>query len=277
MAADEIGLTIEGEAGQDFQIWYRGDRETGEAPIVQTGKLGADGRLTVRVPRAYLLLGKPVRAEGVPLDLQQEAGTSRTVQLPKPGNDTPTPGARLTRAPEVPVDVSCVADLAEDGCNASILFSDLVLAPCRATPGGAGMGNEARVATKAVTFRVPYSSARSRTRMVVQTMGSFNIGRAARVRLILCAGDVTVAVVDKAVVDKGGEAGGFDSQTMFAVETHAADPVCQITLILVAECDRDGDTGAELNVNALWLFPDCDGNTHLFQEGGAESSQERLQ
>jgi hypothetical protein len=102
--------------------------------------------------------------------------------------------------------------------------------------------------------------------MVVQTMGSFNIGPAARVRLILCAGDVTEAVVDKAVVDKGAEAGNFDTQTMFAVEAHAADPVCQITLILVTECDRDGDTGAELAVHALWLFPDCDLNSHLFQE-----------
>ncbi len=262
MAKDEISLTIEGEAGQEFQIWYRGNQDAGEAPIVQTGKLGADGRLTVQVPRAYLLLGKPVRAEGVPLDLQQEAGASRTVRLPKARNGTMTAEAKLIGAPEIPDDISgVVAEVAEDGCNASILFSNLNL--CPAVSGGAGAGYQASVATKAVTFRFPYSSAQPRTRMVVQLTGSIAVSEAARVRLILCAGDITEVVVDKGDWESGS---GFASQTMFAVEAHAADPMCQITLILVAECYRDGGSGASLQVDALLLHPDCHDNSHLFQE-----------
>ena len=83
---NQISLTIEGEPGQEVQVWYRGDRESEEpAPIVYTGKLGPDGRVTVSVPRAYLLVGTPTRRGGVPLQLHTETGPSKTVQL-KSGN-----------------------------------------------------------------------------------------------------------------------------------------------------------------------------------------------
>ena len=83
MAKDEIDLNIEGEPGEEVQVWYRGDQETGEAPIVYTGKLGPDGRVTVSVPRAYLVLGRPIRSGGVPLDLHGEMATTKTIRLPK--------------------------------------------------------------------------------------------------------------------------------------------------------------------------------------------------
>jgi cellulose biosynthesis protein BcsQ len=82
-ATDGISLTIEGDPGEDVQVWFRGDRETGDAPIVYTGKIGSDGRVVVSVPRAYLMLGRPVRRGGIPLDLQNEKGSTRTVRLPK--------------------------------------------------------------------------------------------------------------------------------------------------------------------------------------------------
>ena len=80
--SNEISLTVEGNPGEDFQVWYRGDRETGEAPIVYTGKIGTDGSATVPVPRAYLVLGRPGRRDGVPLELHLESGASKTVRLP---------------------------------------------------------------------------------------------------------------------------------------------------------------------------------------------------
>lgn len=84
---NEIYLTIEGEPQKEVQVWYRGDRdvdseENGDsAPIVFTGKLGVDGRITVRVPRAYLCVGSPERRGCVPIQLNDEAGDSVTVRI----------------------------------------------------------------------------------------------------------------------------------------------------------------------------------------------------
>ncbi|MDQ6788651.1 MAG: hypothetical protein M3033_17750 [Acidobacteriota bacterium] len=88
----EIYLTVEGEPGQEIQIWYRGDRDddSGDpAPIVFTGKLGADGRVTIRVPRAYLCVGFPERRACQPLELFNEKGDSFTVRF-----DVASPVAR---------------------------------------------------------------------------------------------------------------------------------------------------------------------------------------
>jgi hypothetical protein len=80
--AEQISLTIEGEPGQEVQVWYRGDRESEEpAPIVYTGKLDEKGSLTITVPRAYLLVGSPTRRGGIPLQLGGEDGPSKTVRL----------------------------------------------------------------------------------------------------------------------------------------------------------------------------------------------------
>lgn len=84
MPDDMIDLTIEGNPGEEFQIWYRGDRDSEEedpAPIVYTGNLGEDGKVTVSVPRAYLVLGKPVRRGAIPLELYREQGNAATVRL----------------------------------------------------------------------------------------------------------------------------------------------------------------------------------------------------
>ncbi len=76
-------MTIEGAPGEKVEIWYRGDRATGEAPLVYSGKLGRTGRVTLKVPRAYLVIGKPGRRSGTPLDLQREGSSSHTLQMPK--------------------------------------------------------------------------------------------------------------------------------------------------------------------------------------------------
>ena len=82
---EQVSLTIEGKPGQEVQVWYRGsasDDTDDPAPIVYTGKLGADGRVTISVPRAYLVVGYPTRKGGTPLPLHDDNSTSRTVKLP---------------------------------------------------------------------------------------------------------------------------------------------------------------------------------------------------
>ena len=77
----EITVAILGRPNEEFQIWWRGDRDTGEAPIVHTGRLDSVGRAQAQVPRASLLLGRPVRQSGTPLELQHEEGDTVTVEL----------------------------------------------------------------------------------------------------------------------------------------------------------------------------------------------------
>src|SRR5829696_4612528 len=80
----EIYLTIEGDPGQEVQVWYRGDQSADmedPAPIIFTGLLGEDGRITVRVPRAYLCIGYPVRRGCQPHRLDEADGDSVTVRL----------------------------------------------------------------------------------------------------------------------------------------------------------------------------------------------------
>jgi hypothetical protein len=84
MESGNLSLTIEGEPGEEVQVWYRGDRDADSgdpAPIVYTGTLDADGRVTISVPRAYLVLGTPVRRNGMPLDLQGEKANNKTVRM----------------------------------------------------------------------------------------------------------------------------------------------------------------------------------------------------
>lgn len=87
MPSETIELTIVGGPGEEVQVWYRGnmgdDPDLGDpAPIVYTGKLGIDGRVTISVPRAYLVLGRPVKRAALPLPLHEEIAASKTVELP---------------------------------------------------------------------------------------------------------------------------------------------------------------------------------------------------
>ena len=80
----EIYLTIKGEPGREVQVWYRGDRDSESAdpaPVVFTGKLGSDGRVTVRVPRAYLCVGFPEKVGCQPHHFENETGDDVTISL----------------------------------------------------------------------------------------------------------------------------------------------------------------------------------------------------
>lgn len=79
-----IDLTIEGAPDEAVQVWYRGDMETGSAPLVFTGKLGVDGRVTITVPRVYVLVGRPTRSGGIPMKLHEVQGNTASVKLSAP-------------------------------------------------------------------------------------------------------------------------------------------------------------------------------------------------
>ena len=82
MPHNTISLTVEGQPGEDIQIWYRGDRDADDpAPIVFTGKLDETGPVTVSVPRAYLLVGRPERQDGTPVSWGAETDSDKTVKL----------------------------------------------------------------------------------------------------------------------------------------------------------------------------------------------------
>jgi hypothetical protein len=81
---NEIYLTIEGKPEQEVQVWYRGDRDADiddPAPIVFTGILGTDGRISVRVPRAYLCIGYPEKQSCQPHNFYEEKDDRVTVRL----------------------------------------------------------------------------------------------------------------------------------------------------------------------------------------------------
>ncbi|HET9767520.1 MAG TPA: hypothetical protein VFS60_11775 [Thermoanaerobaculia bacterium] len=87
MPGDTIKLTIEGPPGETVQVWHRGnagdDPELGDpAPIVFTGEICDDGRVTIEVPRKYLVLGRPTKRGALPMRLDLEQGEAKTVQLP---------------------------------------------------------------------------------------------------------------------------------------------------------------------------------------------------
>ncbi len=80
----EIYLTIEAESGREVQVWYRGDQDSDLpdfSPVVFTGKLGSDGRITVRIPRAYLCVGFPEKYGCIPHHFEKETGDSVTISL----------------------------------------------------------------------------------------------------------------------------------------------------------------------------------------------------
>lgn len=85
MSDQTVMLTINGVEGEPVQIWYRGAQDApgdDPAPIVYTGIVGKHGTLTVIVPRAYLVLGRPTRRGGVPLALHQETAPAWSVRMP---------------------------------------------------------------------------------------------------------------------------------------------------------------------------------------------------
>jgi len=96
--ADEVQLTIQGDPNEEVTVAYRGDRESDEpAPVVYEGHLGADGRLSLSVPRAYLVIHSQHGTTPLPLHQETESD-ARTVQLPTGETDLEDKVQRLINA-----------------------------------------------------------------------------------------------------------------------------------------------------------------------------------
>jgi len=78
MKSENVSLTIEGEPGEEVRVVYRSNADP-QPPPVWNGNLGPDGRVTISVPRAYLVvLGR--HGEAV-LRLFETESTSETVRF----------------------------------------------------------------------------------------------------------------------------------------------------------------------------------------------------
>ena len=78
MEQEQVSLTIVGEPGEEVRVVYRSNADP-QPPPVWEGKLGQDGRETITVPRAYLVvIGK---SEQAVLSLHESEDTAVTVRL----------------------------------------------------------------------------------------------------------------------------------------------------------------------------------------------------
>jgi hypothetical protein len=78
MNDERVTLTIEGEAEEQVRVLYRSNADPQPPPIWE-GKLGADGRITVSVPRAYIVV---ISGSGqAVLRLHESDATQKTVRL----------------------------------------------------------------------------------------------------------------------------------------------------------------------------------------------------
>ncbi len=78
MNNEPVTLTIEGEAEEQVRVLYRSNADPQPPPIWE-GKLGVDGRTTISVPRAYLVV---VGASGeAVLRLHESEAPEQTIRL----------------------------------------------------------------------------------------------------------------------------------------------------------------------------------------------------
>jgi hypothetical protein len=77
MKNEEVSLTIVGEPGEEVRVVYRSNADL-QPPPVWEGNLGRDGRETITVPRAYVVvIGKSGQAV---LRLHESEDTALTVR-----------------------------------------------------------------------------------------------------------------------------------------------------------------------------------------------------
>ena len=189
---------------------------------------------------------------------------------PKAGQDK-GPSA-LGKEIRIPTNTGFSTNVSPDGRAATVIFDNLYVESRPTAQGAMGATGQTDIQTKAVTIQVPYSTDQRSLAMTLDLRGYLSTTPGASVRLVACAGDATTAVdLTKAaggqVTLKGkskeaiaagqqaGQVGDFQTRVRFTVQTHAAKPVCQVTLFLAAEHDTDkaNSGGALVAVDSLDL------------------------
>lgn len=187
-------------------------------------------------------------------------------------------GAKLGKKITIPSNIGFSTNVSDDAQAATVLFDNLDVVVEAATRTQGGAKNQTAVQTKTTTIHVPYSTDQRSVSMKLDVRGNVGVDAHSTARLIVCAGGTT-HVVDltpddadagrDAAPDRSDEDSGlngnFEDRLEFTLQTHAAKPVCQLTLILVVEHDTDkADTGgATLTVDALDLEITGAGNARL--------------
>lgn len=171
-------------------------------------------------------------------------------------------------SPRVPANTGFSFNISPDKQAMTVLFDNLVQEVGPASKGQAGTLGQTASQAKVFTLEVPYSTDLRSVRMAMDLRGYASADGDACVKVIAHAGDAT-KVVD-VFGSSGGKAGApvqlkgkakeklagvagpakgksndFQQRVEFTLQVHAARPVCQVTLVLLAEHDTDTpDSGA---------------------------------
>jgi hypothetical protein len=180
--------------------------------------------------------------------------------------------SNLVNEIRVPSNVGFATNISPDGQAATVIFDNLYIGLGPAQQGLAGTLNQTAIQSKVFTVVIPYSTDQESVAMAIDVRGYVNTEPGAIVRLVACAGGTT-NVLDvsqktagpiylkgkskEAVVAEHADIqlGDFINRVEFTVQTNAAKPVCQITLLLLVEHNTDtaGSGGALLAVDSLDL------------------------
>jgi hypothetical protein len=180
--------------------------------------------------------------------------------------------------PRVPANTGFSFNVAPDSKALNVVFDNLYQDVPAATKGPARILGLTASQTKAFTLKVPYATDEKSVRIAMDLRGCASADGVSCVKFIAHAGDTTQGIdVLEASGDKAGapvklkdkaketvlattdrpkgKATDYVKRLEFTLQTNAAKPVCQITLILLAEHDTDTPDagGAVVMVDSLDL------------------------
>jgi hypothetical protein len=187
-----------------------------------------------------------------------------------PPNDGGSGGSKAQAGfsgdPRVPANIGFSTNISPDKQALTVLFDNLNQQVPRTQKGQSGTLGQTDSQSKVFTLDVPFTSEQKSVRMAMDVRGFASADGDACVKLIAHAGETTKVIdVFEASTDtagtpvklKGrgkemlraaaplkGRSTDFAKRVEFTVRPHAAKPVCQVTLILLAEHDTDtADSG----------------------------------
>lgn len=178
--------------------------------------------------------------------------------------DEPKPASQFQKEIRIPSNIGFSTNIAPDAQALTVIFENLIADLDSAPQGARGTLDQTAIETKVCTINIPYSTDQRSVTMTMDLRGFVDAEPGAIIRLVACAGGTT-QVVDlstdenntvklkgkskEAIVAEhpGEEFGDFQDRVELTVQTHAANPVCQVTLFLVVERNTDtADSGGAL-------------------------------
>ena len=178
--------------------------------------------------------------------------------------DEPKPASKFEKEIRIPSNIGISTNVAPDGQALTVTFDSAFTDLDPAQKGAIATHNQTAIETKVCTVNIPYSTDQRSVPMVMDLRGFVDADAGAIARLVVCAGGTT-QVVDLSTDESntvelkgkskvaivaehpGREYGNFQDRVEFTVQTHAAKPVCQVTLFLVVERNTDtADSGGAL-------------------------------